>query len=121
MRNEEKNEIPREKRGKFEESPNINFSPISINIGVLVHFYVTLFGHLLEIQEIFLLNEGNFASTKATLAFLAKFLNLLHFYVTIFGHFLEIQVMFLLNKPTFASIMSKSRLPWWLPGLGVVF
>ena len=43
MRNEEKNEIPREKRENFEEFPNIIFSPISINIGVLLHFYVTIF------------------------------------------------------------------------------
>ena len=27
-----------EERGKFEESPNIIFSPISLNLGVLLHF-----------------------------------------------------------------------------------
>ena len=61
MRNEEKNDIPHEERGKFEESLILIFSPVLLDFGVLLHFYVTIFGHFLETQEMFFLSKPNFA------------------------------------------------------------
>ena len=45
VRNEEKNEIPCEKRGKFEETPNITFSPISLILGVFWDNFWPFFGN----------------------------------------------------------------------------
>ena len=45
VRNEEKNEIPREKWGKFEETSNITFSPISLILGVFRDNFWPFFGN----------------------------------------------------------------------------
>ena len=58
------------------------------NLLVLLHFYVTIFGHFFEIQEMAL--PGGWILTK--------FLNLLNFYVTIFSEILNLKKNFLFTN-----------------------